>query len=98
MTNQGLLHTRIADLCVNSDSEIVSISRVCAPVVCARTSSMEKGGVLSNPALGSISEVMVDGGGRQSNQEVGGSTFVQMMELAGLEPATSCMPCRRSPS
>jgi hypothetical protein len=28
----------------------------------------------------------------------GGSISASMVELAGLEPATSCMPCRRSPS
>jgi site-specific DNA recombinase len=30
--------------------------------------------------------------------KVGGSITAEMVELAGLEPATSCMPCRRSPS
>jgi site-specific DNA recombinase len=29
---------------------------------------------------------------------VGGSNTGSMVELAGLEPATSCMPCKRSPS
>lgn len=30
--------------------------------------------------------------------KVGGLNFQRLVELAGLEPATSCMPCRRSPN
>lgn len=46
---------------------------------------MELGGVLSNPARGSISETMVDESGRQSNRPAAGSTFALMMEPTDLK-------------
>jgi hypothetical protein len=36
----------------------------------------------------------MDEDGRQSNHEIGGSTFWRNMELAGLEPATSWVRSR----
>ena len=56
---KALLRILIAELQVNSRSEILPTYRLSAPTVCAQRSSVE---------------------------------------LAGLEPATSCMPCRRSPN
>jgi hypothetical protein len=51
---------------------------------------MEQNGALSNPKAprsGYDVESMVDEGGIQSNCTAAGSTFLQMVELAGLEPA-----------